>query len=198
MKVLKTANFYCEICTKRLHKKATYASVARNLLKHLHSMLQIGKIQHVMCVNYYPIGWLSIRYLLQQIPENMEEKMEKEKKATKAAETKKKAAAITEEVKKEVKKAVKETKKTAEKAVAAVEKTAAKTRAKKKVVTEEVILEYRGMQVNVEALLADAKADWIANGHKEKDYVSCKLYLKPEDRRAYYVINDIDEGNVPC
>ena len=124
--------------------------------------------------------------------------MEKEKKATKAAETKKKAAAITEEVKKEVKKAVKETKKTAEKAVAAVEKTAAKTRAKKKVVTEEVILEYRGMQVNVEALLADAKADWLARGNKEKDYVSCRLYLKPEDRRAYYVINDIDEGNVPC
>ena len=130
--------------------------------------------------------------------------MEKEKKTTKAAEkateTKKKAAVIKEEVKKEVKKAVKETKKTAEKAVAAVEKTAtaAKTRTKKKAVTEEVILQYRGMQVNVEALLADAKADWIANGHKEKDYVSCKLYLKPEDRRAYYVINEIDEGNVPC
>ncbi len=128
--------------------------------------------------------------------------MEKEKKTTKAAEkaveTKKKAATIKEEVKKEVKKAVKETKKTAEKAVAAVEKTAAKTRTKKKAALEEVILEYRGMQVNVETLLADAKADWIANGHKEKDYVSCKLYLKPEDRRAYYVINDIDEGNVPC
>ena len=93
-----------------------------------------------------------------------------------------------------------ETKKTAEKAVAAVEKTAtaAKSRTKKKAGNEEGILEYRGMQVNVEALLADAKADWIANGHKEKDYVSCKLYLKPEDRRAYYVINDTDEGNVPC
>jgi len=120
--------------------------------------------------------------------------MEKEKKTTKAAE---KAAAITEEVKKEVKKAVKETKKTAEKAVAAVEKTATKTRTRKKV-TEEVILQYRGMQVNVEALLADAKEDWIAAGHKEKDYVSCRLYLKPEDRRAYYVINDEYEGNVPC
>ena len=128
--------------------------------------------------------------------------MENEKKTTKAAEkaaeTKKKAATIKEEVKKEVKKAVKETKKTAEKAVAAVEKTAAKTRTRKKAATEEVILQYRGMQVSVETLLADAKADWIANGHKEKDYVSCKLYLKPEDRRAYYVINDTYEGNVPC
>ena len=123
--------------------------------------------------------------------------MEKEKKAKKTSE---KAATIKEEVKKEVKKAVKETKKAAEKTVAAVEKTAAaaKTRTRKKTVNEEVILQYRGMQVNVEALLADAKADWIANGHKEKDYVSCKLYLKPEDRRAYYVINDTDEGNVPC
>ena len=128
--------------------------------------------------------------------------MEKEKKTTKAAEkaaeTKKKAAAITEEVKKEVKKAVKGTKKTAEKAVAAVEKTAAKTRTRKKAATEEVILQYRGMQVSVETLLADAKADWLARGNKEKDYVSCRLYLKPEDRRAYYVINDVDEGNVPC
>ena len=126
--------------------------------------------------------------------------MEKEKKTTKATEkaveTKKKAATIKEEVKKEVKKAVKETKKTAEKAVAAVEKTAAKTRTKKKAALEEVILEYRGMQVNVEALLADAKADWIANGHKEKDYVSCKLYLKPEDSAAYYVINDEHMGKV--
>ena len=84
----------------------------------------------------------------------MEEIMEKEKKTTKAAETKKKATAIKEEVKKEVKKAVKETKKTAEKAVAAVEKTAAKTRTRKKAVTEEVILQYRGMQVSVETLLA--------------------------------------------
>lgn len=131
--------------------------------------------------------------------------MEKEKKTTKAAEktteTKKKAAVLKEEVKKEVKKAVKETKKTAEKAVAAVEKTAtaAKTRAKKKAApAEEFILEYAGKQVNVEILVAAAKADWIANGHEEKNYVSCKLYMKPEDRRAYYVINDTDEGNVPC
>ncbi len=51
----KTASFYCEICTKTLSEIATYASVARNLLKYLHSLIQIVKIQRVAVVNYYPL-----------------------------------------------------------------------------------------------------------------------------------------------
>lgn len=104
-----------------------------------------------------------------------EEKMEKEKKTTK--------------------KAVKEEKVVA---VAEATETVAKTRTRKKAVKEEVFLQYRGMQVRVDTLLAEAKADWIARGNKEKDLASCRLYLKPEDRRAYYVINEVDEGNIPC
>ena len=56
--------------------------------------------------------------------------------------------------------------------------------------------------------------DWVCDVHRmidtpllpigdlnrglENPVYQVLLYLKPEDRRAYYVINDIDEGNVPC
>ena len=35
------------------------------------------------------------------------------------------------------------------------------------------------------------KADWVAMGNKVKDMADAKIYVKPEDGKAYYVVNEV-------
>ena len=113
----------------------------------------------------------------------------------------KKAEEAVKEVKAEVKSAaektgaaVKETAKTAEKAV----KTAAKaTKAKKETVKkaveaeikDEVFVQFAGVEINVEAVVTAAKADYKAKGHRTPKTVS--VYIKPEEGVAYYTVKGV-------
>ena len=113
----------------------------------------------------------------------------------------KKAEEAVKEVKAEVKAAaektgaaVKKAVKTAEKAV----KTAAKaTKAKKETVKkaveaeikDEVFVQFAGVEVNVEAVVAAAKADYKAKGHRTPKTVS--VYIKPEEGVAYYTVKGV-------
>ena len=113
----------------------------------------------------------------------------------------KKAEEAVKEVKAEVKSAaektgaaVKEAVKTAEKAV----KTAAKaTKAKKETVKkaveaeikDEVFVQFAGVEINVEAVVAAAKADYKAKGHRTPKTVS--VYIKPEEGVAYYTVKGV-------
>ena len=78
-----------------------------------------------------------------------------------------------------------------EKAVAKVEKAAAKPRKAK----AEVCVEFQGEQFSVEALTEAAQADFAAANPKTK-LSELKLYIKPEERTAYYVANGDIEGRV--
>ena len=113
----------------------------------------------------------------------------------------KKAEEAVKEVKAEVKSAaektgaaVKKAVKTAEKAV----KTAAKaTKAKKETVKkaveaeikDEVFVQFAGVEINVEAVVAAAKADYKAKGHRTPKTVS--VYIKPEEGVAYYTVKGV-------
>ena len=97
---------------------------------------------------------------------------------------------LTPTVKETAKKAVK----TAEKAV----KTAAKaTKAKKETVKkaveaeikDEVFVQFAGVEINVEAVVAAAKADYKAKGHRTPKTVS--VYIKPEEGVAYYTVKGV-------
>ena len=57
-------------------------------------------------------------------------------------------------------------------------------------IKSEVILECNGAQYNEKDILAKVKSEWAAAGNLAKDIKSIKIYLKPEDMKAYYVIND--------
>ena len=60
----------------------------------------------------------------------------------------------------------------------------------------EIVVQYQGGEINMAALVEAAKADF----HKEKKrtlVTSLKLYVKPEEHMAYYVINGSYEGKVP-
>ena len=106
------------------------------------------------------------------------------------------------EAEKTVKEEVKDTVKAAAKAPAkkpaakrtaakkpAAKKTAAKTEVKQEV-NAAVILQFGGKEVDTTALTARVKEIWTKElGNKEKDLKDVKLYVKPEEFAAYYVLN---------
>ncbi len=57
-----------------------------------------------------------------------------------------------------------------------------------------LVLEYDGKSVNIEDVSKAAKEDWT-KGHKG-NVSDLKLYLKPEESKAYYVANESDAGFV--
>lgn len=129
----------------------------------------------------------------------------------KSAKAAAKAAApqATETVAKTVEKAVKAAEKTtkavvekAEEVKEAVKETAAKTPAKKTAtrktaVTETVYLQYLGKEINKDDLVKQVKEIWTKElKNKAGDLKSITLYLKPEENKAYYVINDDVTGSI--
>ena len=57
-----------------------------------------------------------------------------------------------------------------------------------------VVLQYDGKSVDVEDVLKAAKNNWKKD-HKG-DVKELQLYLKPEESKAYYVINGQEAGAV--
>ena len=93
-----------------------------------------------------------------------------------------------------------EKKKPGRKPMTAAEKeAAAKARAEEKAKAEnlkpEIIVQFQGAEVGVDALVEAAKTDF----HREKKrtrITDMKLYVKPEERTAYYVINGKHNGSI--
>ncbi|MCD7724558.1 MAG: DUF6465 family protein [Clostridiales bacterium] len=66
----------------------------------------------------------------------------------------------------------------------------------KKKVEQEVILQYRQHEVNIEDVTNRVKAHYIAKGNSEDSIEDVQIYVKPEEFTAYYVINDSFCGKV--
>ena len=58
-----------------------------------------------------------------------------------------------------------------------------------------LILQYQGSDVDMDALVEAAKADFH-NAKKRTPITALTLYVKPEERMAYYVINEDHEGKI--
>ena len=121
------------------------------------------------------------------------------KAAKPAVETKEVKAEETKTVKAEEAKAAKTTAKAAE---AKTTETAKKAPAKKTtarktpaVVTEEVYLQYAGKEFSSADLTAKVKEIWKEMGKKAADLKDIKVYVKPEENAAYYVINNEETGS---
>ena len=109
----------------------------------------------------------------------------------------KKATATTEvkETKKATAKKATATKAVAEKAVEVKEtkKAPAKKAAVKK---EEVTVEFAGKAYTTEQLVQIAKDVWKYDlGRKATEFKTVKIYVKPEENQAYYVVNDEVTGS---
>ena len=118
----------------------------------------------------------------------------------KAVEETVKAAAET------VKEAIKETAKTTKAAAKSATKTAApkaeakkparRTTKKAAVVAEEIFVQYNGKEYTTKDVVANIKKAWIEmTGKKEEDIQDIKVYVKPEENKAYYVVNGEVEGH---
>ncbi|MDD6084517.1 MAG: DUF6465 family protein [Oscillospiraceae bacterium] len=122
-----------------------------------------------------------------KVAEEVAEKIDEVKKAvTKKPSTAKKTAAKTK--KPAAEKIVEEVKEVIEEKTAAVKKTAVKK-------TADVFIEYGGKQIKTADLIERAKADFAAAGNKKTDAKDVKVYVKPEESKAYYVINGNFTGN---
>lgn len=97
---------------------------------------------------------------------------------------------------------VQEKKSPSRKPLAAPEKkvAAAKVRAAEKARAEnlkpELVLQYQGSETDLTALAEAAKAEF-RDAHKRTLVTALKIYVKPEDQMAYYVINETFEGKIP-
>ena len=80
--------------------------------------------------------------------------------------------------------------------VAPAKKAAAKPAEKKPVAKKaELYVQFSGFEFSYDELLEKVKADYIAQTGK-KAISSTKLYLKPEELKVYYVINDKFMGDI--
>lgn len=61
--------------------------------------------------------------------------------------------------------------------------------------TPALILQYQGADVDLQALVEQAKAIFKEN-HKRTRITAMKLYLKPEERAAYAVVNESFEARL--
>lgn len=104
--------------------------------------------------------------------------------------TEEKPATVEASVKKEPVKAS-TTKKEAPK-----KKAGRKPAAKKQENSTEVFVEFYGQQSSVEEIKKRVTDLFVGEGHRASTIKSLKLYLKPEDSSAYYVINDKFAGRV--
>ncbi len=91
-----------------------------------------------------------------------------------------------------------EKKAAANKPAAAAKKTTAKKAPVKEIEqVEEVYVQFGSQEFLTKEVLERAKQAYIAEGHKESSIKSIRLYIKPEENMAYYVINEKIAGGVP-
>ena len=117
-----------------------------------------------------------------------------EKKAVPAVKAEEKKAVPA--VKAEEKKAVPAVKAEEKKAVAVkAEKKAPAAKAEKKApVAAEVVLQWNGNDYTYDRLLQSAKDVWqYDQGKNVADFKKAVIYVKPEEGKAYVVVNDTDE-----
>jgi hypothetical protein len=68
--------------------------------------------------------------------------------------------------------------------------------ARKGKIEEEVYLQIGGQEWNISDCRERAAAAYIAEGHKEAGIKKLVVYLKPDEGKAYYVVNDSDNGSI--
>lgn len=62
---------------------------------------------------------------------------------------------------------------------------------------EEIYVQFAGQELQTKEVLERAKQAYVAEGHRESSIKSIRLYIKPEEHMAYYVINEKIAGGVP-
>lgn len=59
-----------------------------------------------------------------------------------------------------------------------------------------MIVQSCGLEISEADVIVSIKEQWVADGNKVKDIKNLVMYVKPEERKVYYVINDEVNGTV--
>ena len=63
-------------------------------------------------------------------------------------------------------------------------------------IKQQMILQFEGKDADLSAIEANVKQIWKDGGNKMLDLASLEIYVKPQEGKAYYVINKSVEGAV--
>ena len=77
-----------------------------------------------------------------------------------------------------------------------LKKAAGKKTAEKAERVEEIFLQSGGAEWNITECRKRVIAAYVAEGHRESGIKKLEIYLKPEEGKAYYVVNDSVNGSV--
>ncbi len=58
------------------------------------------------------------------------------------------------------------------------------------------VIQYDNHEVSEKSLISAIKELWAQQGKKQKDIREIQLYIKPEEYKAYYVINSEETGSI--
>lgn len=61
---------------------------------------------------------------------------------------------------------------------------------------EEVYIQFQELEFTTKEIVDKAKQIYIAEGHRESSIKSLRLYVKPDEHMAYYVINEKMTGSI--
>ncbi len=106
------------------------------------------------------------------------------------------AKAVVEKKAGEIAEGVAEVKKAAGRVKEKATKKTRAAKAAKAALKPEIFVQFQDKEGIVEDAVEKAKAQFVAEGHRESSIKSLRVYLKPEDGAAYYVINDKIAGRV--
>ena len=142
---------------------------------------------------------------LMKTPEGKTEVKNAVKDAVKKAESKvgdvaetaaKKAEAVEEKAKEAAKATTKAVVEKAEPVVKKAAKAATKAKKEKQPAKTEIIVQYQQSAANLGELEDKVKKQFVAEGHRAGCIKTLNIYVKPEEGKAYYVINDKFFGSV--
>lgn len=142
---------------------------------------------------------------LMKTPEGKTEVKNAVKDAVKKAESKvgdvaetaaKKAEAVEEKAKEASKATTKAVVEKAEPVVKKAAKAATKAKKEKQPAKTEIIVQYQQSAANLGELEDKVKKQFVAEGHRAGCIKTLNIYVKPEEDKAYYVINDKFFGSV--
>ena len=59
-----------------------------------------------------------------------------------------------------------------------------------------VIIQAYGLEIFESEIIAKIKEKWVVEGNLVKSIKSLVMYVKPEEKKVYYIINDTINGDI--
>ena len=63
-------------------------------------------------------------------------------------------------------------------------------------INQQFVLQFDGQEFDLGAVEANVKKNWKDAGHKLTEIADLDIYVKPQEGKAYYVVNKEVEGKV--